>query len=289
MSTVSEPTLDTTGTDTTKGGRNPTSRENRLCQACHMFFENNDLRIAHIKIYHRDLIVSCRFCRKVRFSLTMDQHLAVSHAICSACSKVFADHKLLQAHHQKCQFSKPDITLTDTDITLDPAPAASSTPRPGDEETPAPTVQEKATGPPCQPSGPHVCNICKKEFDKLPALNMHKVQKHKIKVELTLCSKCGKSFSSLASMQQHHEMKHKLKEFHCDIDDCDYFSNTEEQLDHHRRRNHRATFRFRCSKCHFVSVTSSELGQHSADVHSSFYLPPQEKCGATVFLVSPKI
>ena len=142
LSTVSEPTLDTTGTDTTEGGRNPTSRENKLCQACHMFFENNDLRVAHIKIYHRDLIVSCRFCRKIRFSLTMDQHLAVSHAICSACSKVFADHKLLQAHHQKCRFSRPDVTLTDTDITLDPAPAASSTPRPGDKEAPAPPIQE---------------------------------------------------------------------------------------------------------------------------------------------------
>ena len=67
LSTLSEPTLDTTGTDTTEGGRNPTSRENKLCQACNMFFENNDLRIAHIKIYQRDLVVSCRFCRKLRF------------------------------------------------------------------------------------------------------------------------------------------------------------------------------------------------------------------------------
>ena len=110
LSIVSEPTLDTTGTDTTEGGRNPTSRTNKLCQACNMFFENNDLRVAHIKIYQRDLVVSCR---KIRFSLTMDQHLAVSHTICSACSKVFADHKLLQAHHQKCKFSRPDVTLTD--------------------------------------------------------------------------------------------------------------------------------------------------------------------------------
>ena len=154
-----------------------------------------------------------------------------------------------------------DATLTDTDITLDPAPAASSTPCPGDEEAPAPPVQEKATGSPGRSSRPHVCTFCKKGFDKLPALNMHKAQKHKFKVELTSCPKCSKTFSSLASMQQHHESKHKLKEFHCDIDDCDYFSNTLEQLDHHRRRNHRSTFRFRCSKCHFVSVTSTELGQ----------------------------
>ena len=62
---------------------------------------------------------------------------------------------------------------------------------------------------------------------------MHKDQKHKIKIVLTLCPKCNKSFSSLASMQQHYEMKHKLKEFHCDIGDCDYFSNSQEQLDHH--------------------------------------------------------
>ena len=130
MSTVSEPTLDTTGTDTMEGGRNPTSRDNKLCQACNMFFENNDLRVAHIKIYHRDLIVCCRFCRKIRFSLTMDQHLAMAHAICSACAKVFADHKLLQAHHKECQFSRPDVTKTDADVTLDPAPVASSTPRP---------------------------------------------------------------------------------------------------------------------------------------------------------------
>ena len=176
MSTVSEPTLDTTGTDTTEGSRNPTSRSNRLCQPCHMFFENNELRINHIKIYHRDLIVSCRFCRKVRFSLTMDQHLNVSHAICSACSKVFANHELLQAHHQKCKFSRSNITLTDTDITLDPAPTASSKPCPRDVEAPAPLVQEKVTGSPGRSSRPHVCTICKKGFDKLPSLNMHKAQ-----------------------------------------------------------------------------------------------------------------
>ena len=218
----------------------------------------------------------------------MDQHLNVSHAICSACSKVFANHELLQAHHQKCKFSRPNITLTDTDITLDPAPAASSTPCPGDEEVPAPPVQEKATGLPGRSSRPHVCTFCKKGFDKLPALNMHKAQKHKFKVELTSCPKCGKTFSSLASMQQHHDSKHKLKEFHCDIDDCDYFFNTLEELDHHRHRNHHSTFRFRCAKCHFVSVTSAELGQHSADVHSSFYLPPQEKVEQLCFLCHQK-
>ena len=232
MSTMSEPTLDTTGTDTTEGGRNPTSRSNRICQACQMFFEDNKLRMAHIKIYYRDLIVSCRFCRKVRFALTMDQHLNVSHAICSAYSKVFANHELLQAHHQKCKFSRPNVTLTDTDITLDPTPAASSTPCPRGEEDPAPPVQEKVTGSPGRSSRPHIWTFCKKGFDKLPILNMHKAQKHKFKVELTSCPKCSKTFSLLASMQQHHESKHKLKEFHCDIDDCDYFSNTLEQLDH---------------------------------------------------------
>ena len=85
-------------------------------------------------------------------------------------------------------------------------------------------------------------------------------------------------------MQQHYDMKHKLKEFHCDIADCDYFSNSQEQLDHQRRRNHRATFKFRCSKCHFVSVTSAELGQHSATDHSTVYLPPQENLEQLCFL-----
>ena len=114
-----------------------------------MFFENNALRIAHIKIYYQDLIVSCRFCRKLRFALTMDLHVNVSQAVCSACSKVFADHKLLQAHHKKCQFSRPDVTLpSDADVTLDPAPAASSTPRPEQEDAPVPPVKEKATGSP---------------------------------------------------------------------------------------------------------------------------------------------
>ena len=41
-------------------------------------------------------------------------------------------------------------------------------------------------------------------------------------------------------------------------------------------------------KCHFVSVTSAELGQHSADVHSSFYLPPQENVEQLCFLCHQK-
>ena len=289
LSTVTDPTLDSTGTDTPEGGRNPSSRENKICQACFMFFENNDLRVEHIKIYHRDLVVCCRFCHKIRFALTMDQHVAVSHAVCSACTKSFANHKLLKAHHKECKFSRPNVTTTDTDITLDPAPAASSTPRPGDEEDPTvQVIQQEATGPPCRPCHPHVCNICKKGFDTVTAVNMHKDQKHKIKIVLTLCPKCNKSFSSLASMQQHFDMKHKLKEFHCDIADCDYFSNSQEQLDHHRRRNHRATFKFRCSKCHFVSVTSAELGQHSTTDHSTVYLPPRDNLEQLCFLCHQK-
>ena len=289
LSTVTDPTLDSTGTDTPEGGRNPSSRENKICQACFMFFENNDLRVEHIKIYHRDLVVCCRFCHKIRFALTMDQHVAVSHAVCSACTKSFANHKLLKAHHKECKFSRPNVTTTDTDITLDPAPAASSTPRPGDEEGhTVQGIQQEATGSPCRPCRPHVCNVCKKGFDTAAAVNMHKDQKHKVKVVLTLCPECNKSFSSLASMQQHYDMKHKLKEFHCDIADCDYFSNSQEQLDHHRRRNHRATFKFRCSKCHFVSVTSEELGQHSATVHSTVYLPPRENLEQLCFLCHQK-
>ena len=277
MSTSSEPTLDTTGTDTTEVGQHPTNRSTWKCEACSMFFINNDLRLEHIRIYHRDLIVSCRFCRRLRFSLTMGQHLQVSHAICSAGSKVFANHELLQAHHQQCQYSRPNVTLTtDTDVMLDPALAASSTPHPGDKETQTPPVQEKATGSPGRSSHPYVCSFCKKGFEKLPALNMHKAQKHKFKVVLTHCPDCLSTFSSLPSMQQHHMHKHKLKEFHCDMSDCDYFCYSAEELNKHRRRDHRSYFKFRCSKCHFVSVTSAELWQHSAEIHSSFYLPPQE-------------
>ena len=169
----------------------------------------------------------------------MDQHLNVSHAICSACSNIFANHELLQAHHQQCQFSRPNVTLTsDTDVTLDPALAASSTPHPGDEETSAPPVQEKATRSPGWSNHPHICNICKKGFNKVPYLNIHKTQKHKFKVVLTSCPDCAKTCSLLAIMQQHHEHKHKLKEFYCEMSDCDYFCYSAEELDNHRRRNH---------------------------------------------------
>ena len=64
LSTVTDPTLDSTGTDTPEGGRNPSSRENKICQACFMFFENNDLRVEHIKIYHRDLVSAVDFVEK---------------------------------------------------------------------------------------------------------------------------------------------------------------------------------------------------------------------------------
>ena len=117
----------------------------------------------------------------------MDQHVAVSHAVCSACTKSFANHKLLKAHHKECKFSRPNVTTTDTDITLDPAPAASSTPRPGDEEGhTVQVIQQEATGSPRRPCHPHVCNVCKKGFDTAAAVNMHKDQKHKVKVVLTL-------------------------------------------------------------------------------------------------------
>ena len=53
LSTVTDPTLDSTGTDTTEGGRNPSSRENKFCQACYMFFENNDSSIGNRHSRHK--------------------------------------------------------------------------------------------------------------------------------------------------------------------------------------------------------------------------------------------
>ena len=127
----------------------------------------------------------------------------VCHAVCSACNKAFADDEKLRAHHAVCSFmrrqSTPQPQSTDTDVTLDPAPVASSTPQPEDAEEPSQAPVKES----------YICGLCGKPFDNEAALSMHESHNHNIKSVLTPCIKCGRVFQSLASMLQQHAQKHQ--------------------------------------------------------------------------------
>ena len=213
-STLLEPTLGTTwgaadssGCSTAEGGRVPSDISNCQCEICQMFFINPKVKIEHIKMYHREAVVGCRFRRQHKFEPAFDKHLMLKHDICSAGKEPFADQDSLRGHHQVCRFMRRPTPQpqsgTNTDVTMDTAPQASSTHRPDVEPTPLVPAQQRLTGSPRRASRTYVCGPCGKTFDTEHGLSMHKSNKHKVKVRQTKCDKCDKVFQSLGQMLQH--------------------------------------------------------------------------------------
>ena len=275
------------------------------CPMCGVYFSNGELYKGHINKYHQQLLVTCKFCKEVVFSLEISHHITTTHTTCFGCLKSFASEESLQAHIMECKAPASQVSSVTVPVQPDdPAPAEEPEPAPAPEPEPSvaePTAQASGSGQPPAPGSkssgrsrrPHACEYCEKRFAKIVSLHMHKSQAHKDKIDPSLlntpatCDICDREFASYMDLEQHKDDAHKTPapapavptptlpthHYYCPFSDCEYFGYTEEDVHRHQRARHWHDYVYRCNKCKFVSDNVDDLGMHHARVHLGPFVP----------------